>query len=77
VARFIDTNTDQFAVVVAGIGRGGTVAAGEFLVDPNRMNDILSYLPKTWDQKNVEILLETQVIQGRSGPPRIVTAYTW
>ena len=77
VARFIDPNTDQFAVVVAGIGRGGTVAAGEFLVDPNRMNDILSYLSKTWDQKNVEIVLETQVIQGRSGPPRIVTAYTW
>lgn len=77
VARFIDPNTDQFAVVVAGIGRGGTVAGGEFLVDPNRMNEILSYVPKGWDQKNIEIILETQIIQGRSGPPRVVTAHIW
>ena len=57
--------------------RSGTVAAGEFLVDPNSMNEILSYVPKSRDQKNIEIVLEIQVIQGRSSPPRIVTAYIW
>jgi hypothetical protein len=77
VARVIDPNTDQFVVVAAGIGRGGTVAAGEFLVDAHRMEDLLKQVPTNWKQKNMEIVLETQVIQGRSGPPRIDAVHVW
>ena len=77
VARVVDPNTDQFVVVAAGIGRGGTVAAGEFLVDANRMEDMLRQVPQNWKQKNMEIVLETQVIQGRSGPPRITAVHVW
>jgi hypothetical protein len=77
VARLVDPNTDQFVVVAAGIARGGTVAAGEFLVDAHRMEDMLKQLPQNWKQKNIEIVLETQVIQGRSGPPRITAVHVW
>lgn len=77
VARFTDPNTDQFAVIVAGIARGGTVAAGEFLVDANRLNEISNYVPKDWNRKNIEIVLETQIIEGRSGPPRIAAVHVW
>jgi len=77
VARLVDPNTDQFVVVAAGIGRGGTVAAGEFLVDANRMEDMLKQAPSNWKQRNIEIVLETQVIQGRSGPPRITAVHVW
>jgi hypothetical protein len=77
VARFLDPNTDQFVVVAAGIGRGGTVAAGEFLVDAHRMEDMLEHVPGDWKRKNIEIVLETQVIEGRSGPPRISAAHVW
>jgi hypothetical protein len=77
VARLIDPNTDQYVVVAAGIGRGGTVAAGEFLVDPHRMDEMLKQVPANWKQKNIEIVLETQVIQGRSGPPRISAVHLW
>lgn len=76
-ARLVDPNTDQFVVVAAGIGRGGTVAAGEFLVDAHRMEDMLKQMPQNWKQKNIEIVLETQVIQGRSGPPRITAVHVW
>ena len=77
VARFIPPDTDQYAVVAAGIGRGGTVAAGEFLVDEHRMQEILANAPKNWQTKNIEIVLETQVIQGRSGPPRVRAIHIW
>jgi hypothetical protein len=77
VARFIPPDTDQYAVVVAGIGRGGTVAAGEFLVDEHRMQGILADAPQDWQTKNIEIVLETQVIQGRSGPPRVRAIHIW
>ena len=77
VARLVDPNTDQFVVVAAGIARGGTVAAGEFLTDARRMEDMLKQVPQNWKQKNLEIVLETQVIQGRSGPPRIAAVHVW
>lgn len=77
VGRLIDPNTDQYVVVAAGIGRGGTVAAGEFLVNESQMEEALSQVPRNWKHKNLEIVLETQVIQGRSGPPRITAVHTW
>jgi hypothetical protein len=77
VARLVDPNTDQFVVVAAGIGRGGTVAAGEFLVDAHRMDEMLSQVPRDWKRKNLEVVLETQIIQGRSGPPRISAVHVW
>jgi hypothetical protein len=77
VARLVDPNTEQFVVIAAGIGRGGTVAAGEFLVDTNRMEDMLKQVPPDWNRRNLEVVLETQVIGGRSGPPRIITAHVW
>jgi hypothetical protein len=77
VARFVAPDTDQTSVVAAGIGRGGTVAAGEFLVDEHRMDEMLKQLPSDWQKKNIEIVLETQVIQGRSGPPRLRAVHSW
>jgi len=77
VVRFIPPDTDQVSVVAAGIGRGGTVAAGEFLVNENRMDEILKQLPVDWQKKNIEVVLETQVIQGRSGPPRVKAVHIW
>jgi hypothetical protein len=77
VARLIDPNTDQYVVVAAGIGRGGTVAAGEFLVDEHHIDEMLSQVPSNWKRKNLEIVLETQIIQGRSGPPRISAVHIW
>ena len=77
VARFLAPDTDQVSVVAAGIGRGGTVAAGEFLVNENRMEEILKQLPTDWQKKNIEVVLETQVIQGRSGPPRVKAVHVW
>jgi hypothetical protein len=77
VARLLDPNTDRFVVVAAGIARGGTVAAGEFLVDAHHLDELALKTSKDWSRKNVEIVLETQVIDGRSGPPRIDEVYTW
>jgi hypothetical protein len=38
---------------------------------------MLKHVPSNWKQKNLEIVLETQVIQGRSGPPHISAVHVW
>ena len=40
MARFTDPNTGKLAVVVAGIGRGGTRAAGEFFTDNGNLSAV-------------------------------------
>jgi hypothetical protein len=77
VARFRDANTGKLAIVAAGIARGGTVAAGEFLTQPGEMDAIKAIVPKDWDQKNMEIVLSTEIIDGISSPPKVVATYFW
>ena len=77
VTRALDPNTGRYVVVAAGIARGGTIASGEFLVDPTHMEELIRVAPKGWERKNMEIVIETQVIDGRSGPPRIAALYVW
>jgi hypothetical protein len=77
IARFRDANTGKLAIVAAGIARGGTVAAGEFLTQPGEMDVIKAVVPKDWDQKNMEIVLSTEIIDGISSPPKVVATYFW
>ncbi|HEY3741420.1 MAG TPA: hypothetical protein VGL53_16325, partial [Bryobacteraceae bacterium] len=77
VARFRDANTGKLAVIAAGIARGGTVAAGEFLTQPGDMDSIRNHTPKDWAGENMEFVLSTEIIDGRSSPPRIEATYFW
>jgi hypothetical protein len=77
VARFQDPDTGKPAIVAAGIARGGTVAAGEFLTQPPNMESLKAQTPKNWDRKNMEFVLSTEIIDGKSAPPKIEAVYFW
>ena len=77
VARFTDSDTGKLAVVVAGIGRGGTIAAGEFLTDPAELAQLQRKAQAASDKKNMEIVLSTQIIDGEPGSPKMEAAYFW
>ncbi|MBZ5724311.1 MAG: hypothetical protein LAP87_04880 [Acidobacteriia bacterium] len=77
VARFRDATTGETIVVVAGIGENGTIAAGEFVTSPAFLEGLSKQLPAGWSRKNVEAVLATQVIDRKSGPPRILATHVW
>jgi hypothetical protein len=77
VARFHDPDTGHLDVVAAGIARGGTIAAGEFLTQAADMAFLSTQAPKSWDGDNMEFVLSTDIIDGRSSPPRVVATYFW
>jgi hypothetical protein len=77
VARFEDPNTGKPAVVVAGIARGGTVAAGEFITQEANMEALRALAPKKWAGKNMEFVLSTEIIEGRSAAPKVERTYFW
>jgi hypothetical protein len=77
VARYKDPTTDQPTIVIAGVGPEGTIAAGEFVSTPSHLDEFASRAPRGWAEKNLEIVLETEVIDGKSGPPRIMAFEIW
>jgi hypothetical protein len=77
VARFIDPNTGQATIVAAGLGHNGTAAAGEFLLSPQSLSDFDRIAPKKWRRENIEVVLETMVVNGHAGPPHIDAIHTW
>jgi DNA-binding winged helix-turn-helix (wHTH) protein len=77
VARFTDANTQKPALIVAGISRGGTIAAGEFVTNPEYLTQLAYSLRNAGNKKNLEVVLSTPIIDGLPGPPQIEALYTW
>ncbi len=77
IARFTDSTTGKLAVVAAGIGRGGTIAAGEFLTDPGNLGELMRAAKAAGGKKNIEVVLSTQIIGGEPGSPKMEAAYFW
>ncbi len=77
VARFTDNNTGKPAIIVAGIGRGGTIAAGEFLTNPDYLAQLSDAIRSAGNKKNLEVVLSTQIIDGQPGTPKMEATYFW
>jgi len=77
VARIHDDLTGQPVIIIAGIMGSGTEAAGEVLYNPAYLDALLQKAPKDWDQKNLEALIQTDVVEDHPGPPTILAVETW
>jgi hypothetical protein len=77
VARFKDPLTGQPVVLASGISEEGTVAAGELISEPADLAGLLKNAPANWRNMNIEAVIETQVIDGHSGPPQVLAVEFW
>ncbi|HMD77248.1 MAG TPA: hypothetical protein VKG86_07725 [Terracidiphilus sp.] len=77
VSRFVDLRTEQPVLLIAGLGRDGTMAAGEFVTNPAFLRALAASAPKGWETKNIQVVIATDIVNGHGGIPRIVTTYYW
>lgn len=77
ISRVLDPTTDRMVVVAAGLTGYGTMAAGEFLASRDYMAVAVKQAPPHWERKNIQWVITTKVINGSSGPPRVVERYFW
>jgi hypothetical protein len=77
ISRVVDPRTEHAVLVLAGCGRDGTAAAGEFVTDRKYMDALEARAPRGWGSKNLQILIATDLINGNSGPPRIIASHFW
>lgn len=77
VARLLNSKSGQPMVIIAGTGMAGTEAAGRTLCNEELLRQITAGLPKDWARKNLEIVLETDQVDGSSSRSRVVAVSTW
>ena len=77
VARLHNEQTGQPQVIVAGIGMSGTAAAGEFLGDAGRMEELRHRIGPAFRDKDFEVVLSTDVVNGIAGSAKILAVSEW
>ena len=74
ISRVLDPVTERMVVVAGGLTGSGTIAAGEFLTNSGYIDTIT---PPKWEHKNLQIVISTKVIHGKSGPPKVLLTHYW
>jgi len=77
ITRVLEPMTERMVMVAGGLTGYGTMAAGEFLTNPAYLDAVAKQLPKDWEHKNIQLVISTKVIDGNSGPPKVVDQYIW
>jgi hypothetical protein len=77
VARFRDSTTDSWVIVLAGVGRNGSEAAAQFVSSPHYMQLLRDRIGGDLWNRNVEAVLKVSVIDGKTGAPSILAAHVW
>jgi len=77
VARFHDATTDSWVVALAGVGRNGTEAAAQFATSPHYMQLLRDKTGTDFANRNIEVVLKVNVIDGKTGAPAILAWSVW
>ena len=77
VARYQASMTDGIVMVVAGLGAGATESASKFINSPTFAKELAARAPENWSKMNMEAVLETEVIGGRTGHTHIIATEFW
>ena len=77
VARFLSPTTERETVIIAGIGANGTLAATSMATDERFFGELVRSAGKNAAKKNIEILVTTQIIDNRTGPPKVLDVQYW
>jgi hypothetical protein len=77
VASVFDKTTGRPILIVAGLGANGTIAAANFLEDPRYTVQLEKAIPTGWKGGNMELVIQTQVIDDKAGPPQLIAQTFW
>jgi hypothetical protein len=77
VARLQSDLTEGPVMVIAGLGASATESAGEFVASPEYLRQIDAVGPSNWRDKNLELVLEVPVVDGKAGHAHIVASEFW
>ena len=64
-------------MIIAGISANGTLAATSMATDARFFEELARTAGNGVAKKNFEILVSTQIIDNRTGPPKVLDVQYW
>ena len=77
VARLSDSKTGGPLIAIAGITQIGTRAAAESITSEQGVKELVNSAPKGWESKNMELVLQTKVVNNIPTNPTVVAIRYW
>jgi hypothetical protein len=77
ISRLLPQEGSSPMISVAGLGQYGTLAATEFVLDPQRLREFERSAVKDWRQRNLQILLHIKVSDFKPAPGEVVAVHIW
>ena len=77
ITRQLSGKSGQFLVEVAGISHFGTEAASEMLTNQQELSEALRSRSVSFKERNLQIVVSTDITNERSGPPHVVAVSSW
>ena len=77
VSRIFNSRTGETVIAAAGLSHSGTQMAGEFLTNPEHMEEAMRGAPPDWPQRSLQLVLQAEVIGKTPGPPKVLARWLW
>jgi len=77
LTRIFDASTRRPLISAAGITRRGTRAAVDFMTNPVYWQELARTAPKDWKRRNLQVVLQTNVVNYTPRPPRVLASHFW
>ncbi len=77
VAKYHDSLTDSMVYIIAGLNKGGTDAASEFVTSKRYLDLLKQKISRGWETQNIEVLLETHSFGNKNSAPQVVATHVW
>jgi hypothetical protein len=77
ITRIIDRERRRVIISAGGMNQFGTQVAAEDLCDPVFWREIAGRGGGDWARKNLQVVLETEIVGGKPVRPRIIDSYFW
>jgi len=77
IARAPHPETGRMMLVIAGLSDKGTAAALEFVTNPKYLSRFAAGAPAGWERRNIEMVIQSNLVNDDWGEPRAIATYFW
>jgi hypothetical protein len=77
VTRLVDAQQDRRVIAIGGISGLGTRVAADYATNRRMWEAFARTAPAGWEDRNVQVLLETRIVGDTPSPPTVVSTHVW
>jgi len=77
ISRAFDPETHAMLILVSGCLQYGTEGAARLITNPELLAPALRNAPKDWQQKNLQLIIQVNVVANSPASSQVVASYYW